>query len=431
MSLKRRWSSLGVRALRVQQRSSVTRRRRQIHWSVGAVVVAALAVVGLVWLGVPHGASPAASSSTALHAVGGLTAPRNLPNGVTLSYPVSVPTGYSNPSGLATAASSVVWYFAESATQDTLFRFDQATGNVSRIQIPPTPALRSGLFTPMALDGTTAVWIGINSTLVEVNQTTGRVTLIDLPPIPLLPPTVAQPPSAPAGEQSTAYEGIESLSIEPNGTVVVGRLFASALQTYSPITNEFGQILLPGGSMLVTAQQDLSTSSTGLLSTLLWTTRSSGSGVLAQWDGTAWKMSATSCGADTVSSTGADVLVSGQGCAALVSQAPDAVASTQVAVHQLTALPNLTGTGALLGGSAALLGTGTGAQIIDSQGAVAVELGTMLEGPSVGGGESGSQQPGTREVPIRLGLTASAGDGSAWFTLANGSSMIGRVTFAP
>ncbi len=431
MPRKRRWSSLGVRVVRVQQRASVVRRVGPVQWFVGAVVVAVLAVAGLLWLGVPRGGSPAVGSSTALHAVGGLTPPRNLPSSVTLSYPVSVPTGYSNPSGLATAGTSVVWYFAESATQDTLFRFDQASGNVRQIQIPPTPALRSGLFTPLALEGATAVWIGINSTLVEVNQTTGMATLIDLPPISLLPPTVAQPPSVPGGQQGTAYEGIESLSIEPNGTVVVGRLFASALQTYAPSTNEFGQIALPSGSMLVTAQQNLSTSSTGLVSALLWVTRISGLGVLAQWDGTAWKMPVTSCGAATLSSSGADVLVSGQGCAALVSQPSGAAASTQVAVHQLTASPNLTGTGALLGRAAALLSTGTGAQIIDSQGALAVGLGTMLAGPSVGGGESGGQQSGTREVPILLGLTASAGDGSVWFTLANGSSMIGRVTFAP
>ena len=338
-----------------------------------------------------------------------------------VTYPETLPAGYGSITGLAASASGDdAWYFAESATRDTLFRYSAATRQLREYQLPVSVALRAGMYTPIAIEGTDQAWIGINSSVVHVNGTTGAVTVTKLAAPSIASSVAGHLPFVPAGYTASAFEGIQSMAVASDGTLYIGRLFGSALEAYNTKTGAMRDVALPSGSVLEGVGTDLAVGADGAVTAVLARPASGSVAIAAEQAGT-WRAVATpGCAAQAVTPGSAGAMLVGASCASRVTATAAAPLATQ---HS-----RLNGTGVALSATSEILGTTTGAILVRGAGVTSVNLGTATVGSLIMPPNAPDKNVPSA-APVTFRLTAGADGSHVWFVPAVGAGLrIGLIT---
>ncbi len=389
---------------------------RKIFTNTVAVATAVVAVVGIAAVSVALRTHAGASTGDAR--VTAATA-----SAVGVSYPEMLPAGYGSVTGLAASASGDdAWYFAESATRDTLFRFSASTRQLREYQLPVSTALRAGMYTPIAVEGTDQAWIGINSSLVHVNGTSGAVTVRSLATPAIASSEAGHLPFVPQGYTASAFEGIQAMTVTADGTLYIGRLFASALQAYDTKTGALHDVALPAGSVLEGIGNDLAAGAGDAVTAVLSRSASGSVAIAAEQAGT-WHFVATpGCAAQSVAQGVTATVLLGASCATRMTGS--------MAEPLVTQRWRLNGTGVALSAASTVLGTTTGAILVRDGAVTTVSLGKVSDaGISLPYNPRNPHNKGIPTVvPVTFWLTAGADTSHVWFVPAGGASRIGLVT---
>lgn len=363
---------------------------------------------------------------------GQVTPPGSTPSGWTVSYPFSLPSGYDEPTGMVGDTHGGLWLFAIGSggmTESTLFHWNGTS--LSSYVVDPGDALSPGEWTPLLFDDDGNLWIGIHSTLVEFDPTTDTtLQSIDLPAVSVGTPGSGLPslPPAPGGSATTdadPYTTIDSLALSADGDVVVGRQFATELQTVDPSTLLVNTIPLPPNTALAgLGQGDLSGSPvSGLLEVTLYASR--GLHELGQLVQDSWYVSDTPCPATSTNIFNGELIVGGPQClAAGTVPMTDVVSLSLVNNFDLLGSPcavaiSLSTVLACSQAGVIALDTGVG----NSTPPVNISLGTVPVAPSFEGGSSGT----VTSAPIEPTVLCAGTQGQAWF-VPSSESTIGLIS---
>ena len=385
---------------------------RKVLANAAAVAAAVLAVVGIAVASVvfrPHATASAGSARVTAAAA----------SAASVTYPQTLPAGYGSITGLAASASGDdAWYLAESATRDTLFRYSAATRQLRQYQLPVSVALRAGLYTPIAIEGTDQAWIGINSSLVHVNGSTGAVTVTKLAAPPIASAEAGHLPFVPAGYTASAFEGIQSMTVTADGTLYIGRLFGSALEAYNTTTGAMRNVALPSGSVLEGVGTDLAVGADGAVTAVLARPATGSVAIAADQAGTWHSVATPGCAAQAVAPGSAGAMVVGATCASRVTASTAASTAAPLATQS----SRLNGTGVALSATAEILGTTTGAILVRGAGATTVNLGTVSEGSLIMPPNAPDKNVPS-STPVTFRLTAGADASHVWFVPAVGGGL--------
>jgi hypothetical protein len=293
------------------------------------------------------------------------------------------------------------------------------------------PALVVTASTPMTVDGSGDVWIGINRVVLEYTPTTQNWQRFDLPDVALVSSSIARPPVM-TGASPYSFEEVDSLVAPTDGSIVVGRLFASVLQVISPSGLISSAPLPPNTVLPGDGPTDLAALANGGVAAVLYTSGSDvGTWSLGVTDQSGAWTEASGCSVHGVSG-GADMLLGfGPSC---LERAPEG--GTGSIVAELAAVPNASSLGsvnnAVAVGNGLLLASSDGTEILvdpTSGAATTVQLGFQPYVPQEG--PAGNSAGGaTLNAPIVAGIVASNGSTQAWFTDAGGGGAIGLMTMS-
>jgi len=387
---------------------------RKVLTNAAGVATAVVAVVGIAVMSVVFRTHATASAGSAQ--VTAATA-----SAASVSYPETLPAGYGSITGLAASASGDdAWYFAESATRDTLFRYSAATRQPRKYQLPVGVGLRAGMYTPIAIEGTDQAWIGINSSLVHVNGATGAVTVTKLAPPSIASSEAGHLPFVPTGYTASAFEGIQSMTVASDGTLYIGRLFASALEAYDTKTGAMRDVALPSGSVLEGVGTDLAVGADGEVTAVLARPASGSVAIAAEQVGTWHSVATPGCAAQAVTPGSAGAMLVGASCASRVTASAAAPLATQDS--------RLNGTGVTLSATSEILGTTTGAILVRGAAVTSVNLGNVSEG-ALTLPPNAPDKDVSSAAPVTFTLTAGADASHVWFVPAVGAGLrIGLIT---
>lgn len=351
-----------------------------------------------------------------------------------VTYPVTLPAGYQSPTGIAAAANgSDLWLFAQggssSAPLDTLFYWTSRTNSLTAYQLDTAnESLQAGLYTPIVVDSSGNAWLGDNRTLVYVDRGTGEVTTLTLPDVATAS-TSSDLPVPPTIGQAEDYTSIDALAVAPDGSIVVARQYATALQLVNTSTEAVTGLSLPAGTELASlGEGDIAGAGTGEIAAALY----AGSGVheLGQYSSASgWTLSTSPCPAYAVSMTGDVLGVTGPNCAAFgtdnsaVAPTLESQETTMVTGSEHYACAVYLGQDRV-----ALCGSNViGMSTLGGASTTSVALGEIAQAPPSYPNAS-QQVTGPTSSPIAPGLIATSGDGSLWFVPEQGSQAVGRIT---
>lgn len=272
-----------------------------------ALVCVALGVVSC-------GSQPATNQLSRPFADGGIRPPVHLPIGWSVTYPVDLPHGYNTITGIASSATGHdLWVFAQ-GPDERLFHIMLPNRVVKSYSLDPAGGrLHAGLETPVAIASSGTVWVGVNESLLELDQATGEVRTTRLPPVSVGAPDSGLPQlPVPNGG---AYAGIDALTIRSDGSIIVGREFATAIQIFNPATKAVTALPLPPRTALVgLGSTDLAQDADGSeLAAALYAPN--GVDELGQYSNGAWTLSG-GCPAYGVVIYRSEITVSGSHCVA-------------------------------------------------------------------------------------------------------------------
>jgi hypothetical protein len=407
--------------------------RREIRF---LSIVAAALIIGIVTIFTVGGRASApklqlarVSKSIELGRLGTLLQPSEQDIGggtgsAIVTYPTQVPAGYNDPSGIvADPAGDGLWFFSANASDDTLFHYSQATGSLTSWYVASSQSLAPGYLTPMISDGAGNIWLGVNTTLIEKPVGSDTLKVVSLPASPLVTSPVVRLPNPVAGKAESAFEDIDSLATLADGSVVIGRMFSSVLQLYSPDTGQFGAITLPVGMILEGTGSDLVTTPGGAVDVILLGA-SNGSGAVEEFNGSSWSVINGTCEPESLASGADEIMVVGQGC---VMEGPAGSTATSTVLNTLEVSPTELGEvipgGSPLSGLQTVLATRNGCFL--TSGGSAVQLGTVSMTEPIGAPASTATGPSI--ASITLGLISVANPAEMWFTSGGGGPEIGLV----
>ena len=359
--------------------------------------------------------------------LGRLHLPSQSVSGWTVSYPIALPAGYETPTGLALDTSGGVWAFSQALVNGTplesLFHWSANFTLLSSYAIDPTDAdLQAGLQTPVVIDSSGTAWLGLNSTLVIAKPSQPTLTTVSLPSV-----TVGSSgsglPTFP-GPNPGAETPIDSLAVAPDGSIIVGRAFATELQEVNTSTLDVANIALPQGTALAgLGVGDVSRSMTnGDIAAALYS--SSGVHELGQYMQGAWSVDGGSCPAYATSMSQQELVVTGPACVASASITQDSSAVT-VQPLSLTGLTNLPCAAQISPTTLLVCVSGGVSALIGSSQSPTIQLGEAPTGPSIGGSPSGVKDG---LVPVLPSLICSGEIGEAWFISRQAGGTIGLIT---
>lgn len=350
-----------------------------------------------------------------------------------VQYPVTLPSGYEQPTGLASDSSGGVWFFAQGLAddvpQETLFHWSSAQQPMSRYVIDTSEtSLNAGQYTPVIADQAGGAWLGINNHLLFTVPGSSELQVVPLPAVTVGAPDSGLPQLPGMDPGNTAP--VESLAIGPGGTILVARTFATELQVVDPATLAVSTIPLPASTAFVgMGASDLASGNSGsLVAAVLYS--SSGVHELGQYVDNAWTVSDVPCGAYEATISAGTLAIDGDGCVAAgaISSTSAGTSSAQAPV-QLTSvtiqgLPHGPVHAIALDSSAVLTDLGPG--IVSADGelqSTAVTLGDFVPGPSSKGDGQATPSP----QPVTMTLVAPAAIGSVWFVPDGGGPRLGLV----
>lgn len=398
----------------------------------------ALAAVALLAMLVGHLVSNTAGTRvratplpTARLGVGSITAPTGSQYGWRVTYPITLPQGYQTISGIAAdAATKSLWVVAQGiragSPVETVFRYSMTSYSLlSSYAIDvANPALDAGGLTPLLVDRTSNVWIGINSTMVEVTSF-GAIRTFTLPPVSL--PTGSRlplPPPSPAGR--TSFEGIESLAMTSQGRIVVGRRFGTAIDIINPATGNIVSVALPLGTELSQEPGSLAGGGAGPVIAALYSAARRTE--LGEFSGATWNVS-PQCEVNAVSALGRYLSAAGQSCALAGTPSSLSQGLGQVAINfQALDLAHSIVRPASLGASQYAVTASDGIVVYNAATSAqtgVIHLGTVEVAPP--SGVSASVSGSDQQVPLTPGFMAANGSGGLWVVPSGGGEKLGLL----
>lgn len=387
------------------------------NWRIAiALVSAVLAPIPFLWNSIGVGAV----GSSAPQVTSGSIA------GYAVTYPISLPSGYETIAGLYAAPSrSGVWVVASASQSQALFFWSTSTGRLTTYPIDTSNSnLGVGAFAPIVQDASGIVYVGLNRTILRLDPSTGVQSTFTLPPISVgkVGSGLPQYPG-PSGE----FNPIDSLVIDTEGNLVVGRMFATALQVVDPSLSQLTSIALPTGTSLAgIGQSDIAVdSSSGGIAAVLY---SVGDGTqIGQYTGNTWYVNSLGCPTYAVSYSDGKLVASGGNCLSSGLGAAANRAELLKSVYSGALVPN---PGALeLSNSTLIASSSTGALLINGAGASSIlSLGSITSGPS----SDPSGLPlsfGNTSQSIRPTLFSSGSPGQVWFIPQQSDPVVGLILY--
>jgi hypothetical protein len=344
----------------------------------------------------------------------------------TVTYPFALPSGYSDPSGMVADSAGNVWVYAYDASGPALFYWNNTSSSLATYPVPASFGSNESAVDPMVIDNAGEVWIGDSAQLYRFDISSTSWTSVPLPDAGLVSPTVERTPMIP-GTTPQQFEQVVALSVNTTGQVVVGRMFASALQEVDPATGGVQSIPLPAGTALLGGDSsDVVAGGGGSLSARLYQSGSAHqagrSRLMVRSAHGTWS-AINSCVSSYVNSSYGNWAV-GPNC--IERAYPTASTVSSVAVTNVRGRFAPTGVVAAPQRGLLVSPCKSGLAVLSlSSGRVSdVRLGTEQVAPS--GMPTG--QRGPRTEPVVPELMATGGNGLLWFSSANAGHRIGLVS---
>lgn len=351
--------------------------------------------------------------------------------GPTVTYPISMPTGYQLPTGLTPDAGGGVWFFAQGTVggvaRETLFHWSRASRSLVSYQVDfaKNPSLATGGDTPVLTDQSGRAWVGINHSLLIATPGSARLRTLTLPAVSVGAPGSGLPhfPTGPEFPAPGVIAPVESLAVGPGGRILVARMFATELQVVDPKSLTVSDIPLPAGTALAgLGQNDLGSGNGGdLVAAVLY----SGKGVheLGQYANGRWTVTSAPCPAYAASVSEQTVVVSGPACVAagaIGSGSAGTVALSSVRVRGLSSGPPM----------AIALDRSTVLVDLTRRGVVTERAAGQSSPSSLGKyvPDSLQGQASTTPVPVTIALAVPAAGGGIWFIPDAGTARVGLIT---
>lgn len=159
----------------------------------------------------------------------------------------ALPSGYGSPISLAVAADGSVWYWADGATEATLFHWspDATSTEPTMVNLgsPSSLGLVTGLQSAVAVDSSGTVWIGANQSLVSYDPTTGTINRMSLPASSTDQALASHRPPELASAQT-----IVAMAAGPNDQLAIATENSNAVQVLDTATGSFHPVTLPDGT---------------------------------------------------------------------------------------------------------------------------------------------------------------------------------------
>lgn len=360
-----------------------------------------------------------------------IRAPRATASQVSVSYPVAVPSGYGDPTGLtADPTGSGVWFYSVSAgAGPTVFFWNETSHSLTGYIIVDDlgTSLDQGANDPIVVDGSD-VFVGVNHTLIILTVGSDTAQLVALPAVPTVRSDVERPPGLPSTVPLENFTVIDSLAELTPGELVVGRQYATDLEEYSVANGTFDSVALPSSSVLPGDGIDLEVTANATVNVVLYSAVY-GRDVLASYlSSGSWNVQANSCDATSIAGTVTGFVATGQGCAVAGSEVTGSASGvTPISSAQsLTSVLSSVSIGIPLGSHGWEFGVPSGLELLSSASAApeAISLGEVSVAAS-----SDAVSNGPTTEPVELGLVSTTSDGSStWFTVGNGGGDIGLVS---
>lgn len=367
-----------------------------------------------------QGAQPVATSS------GVSEQPSQSAENISVSYPISLPSGFITFGGIASDLHGGIWAFAQGADADgalneAALHWNQAGDLLDKVDLVSLgDNIRTGADSPVIVDRTGAVWVGVRHWLVKI--VADKPQLVSLPGVsePSNDSGLQVAPTNAANSDPEEFANVESLALDPDGNVVVGRRLASALQVVNTSSNVVTSINLPVGTQLGGAARDVVGDGSAPVAVSLY---GGNKGFLAAQLGHAGWNETADCPAMTLSMGEGSLAVGGPGCAydttAGLAGGPHDVAPAAIGLADSPMVDV-----AQIDQRSYLADTHDGTYVVTGSSSIGpLDLGSIELGPSsVIGGH------GPRTVPITVGnKTVSAGGGRLWFLPSQGGSRLGLI----
>jgi hypothetical protein len=340
------------------------------------------------------------------------------PSGIEVSYPIQLPTGYETPTAILGTAEGL-WAFAQGiqngSPAESLFYWSDSSSKLTTYPINTSniSGLRAGINTPIVLDNSGNVWLGLNSTLVELDPTSGTTSVLPLPDVSTgssgsgLPNL--DPAAQAAGVTPGKLAGVEALANGPGGSIVVGRFGSTELQFVNPTTLAISDAALPNNTVLIgQGVTDLASNSDGTdVAAALY--NGDGTHELGQYVRGGWTVQTTSCAANTVSEVNGQLVVGGPSCVEETSVGGDATSAATLSSITATGLGQASW-GISTSSSSLIVCLPQDMALISGMGQTDFSLGTSIPGPSVGSPAVSNSQVNVEPLALTTG-----GPNMTWF----------------
>jgi hypothetical protein len=317
-----------------------------------------------------------------------------------VTYPVSLPAGYGEPTGLAVSPAGLgVWMFATATSRGgaraAVFHWSTDPAQLASYGLAPRDGT-AGVDTPMVVDLSGTVWVALGDGLVAVDPSTGAVTSVRLP-------AVAGPGRGPGAR---APAEVSALALAPGGSLVIARGGATEIQLLDPADDAVSVLALPPRLAMATGPAAVAGDGTGPLVAAL--TSAGRADVLGEYGPHGWRVLRRRCAPRAVSVAADELVTTGVGCAEAGLLGRSAVP---------VRVPGPGPTIALADGAWATA-TATGITL-DTAGRrpVRVPIGRIAAGTAA--------HP--RTDPTHAVAMVAAGPGEAWFVPDAGGSEVGLV----
>lgn len=332
---------------------------------------------------------------------------------LTVTSPITVPTGYGLPVAVAADPTTPgVWFLDENESDVSMFFWDTHTTRLKQYSLgrPADHGLVYGTQAAITVAPGGTVWAGANSTLVELNLRSGRSSFIAVP----APPDNA---SSEAGRPGPVkgHHAIESLSAGSHGDVAVAMSGASAVMEYHSGSGSFTQLSLPNGAEPL----DVAFAHNGSLgvATVNWAAGGTDDLVVIFRNGVVTPVTA---GSVSISARGSQFVAAGQQGRVQTVVSP-ATGPPTVTSEPTSGLEVLIGPKALMMPNGNILvGTTTGFGVLDQRGNVVRSLtlptfdcAGISDTPQAGSPTSSTLPPTCQGSPLTFVLDNA---GNVWFT---------------
>ena len=157
---------------------------------------------------------------------------------------INLPSGYPRPTNIAVDSNGVVWFWASTQQQVTLFHWIPGTTSLEQTAVgsPAHLGLITGVQNAIAIDNSGTAWLAANMNVVTVTPSTGATSSVSVPGLPVITIENSLRPT-----QLQGLQAISALAAGPDDQVAIAASDAAAIAVLNSSTRTFRNIPLPAG----------------------------------------------------------------------------------------------------------------------------------------------------------------------------------------